>query len=58
MVERKQRTTAGDKTICLPIAEDIDYEELVQDTVAFRAYLDQQIEQHPEVFPSGIEEGY
>jgi hypothetical protein len=58
MAERKQRTTAGDKTICLPIAEGIDYEELVKDTPRFRAYLDKQIEQHPELFPAGIEEGY
>ena len=58
MRERKQRTTAGDKTICLPIGEGIDYEELVNNTAAFRAYLDQQIEQYPELFPKGIEEGY
>jgi hypothetical protein len=32
MVERKKRTTAGDKTICLPIADGIDYEQLVKDT--------------------------
>jgi hypothetical protein len=57
MRERKQRTTAGDKTICLPIGEGIDYEELVNNTAAFRVYLDQQIEQHPELFPKGIEEG-
>jgi hypothetical protein len=57
MAERKQRTTAGDKTICLPIAEGIDYEELVKDSPRFRAYLDQQIEQHPALFPTGIEEG-
>jgi len=58
MRERKQRTTAGDKTICLPIGEGIDYEELVNNTAAFRVYLDQQIEQHPELFPKGIEESY
>jgi hypothetical protein len=58
MAERKQRTTAGDKTISLPIAEGIDYEELVKDTPRFRAYLDKQIEQHPELFPAGLEEGY
>jgi hypothetical protein len=58
MVERKKRTTAGDKTICLPMAEGIDYEHLVKDTSAFRTYLDQQISKHPELFPKGIEQGY
>jgi hypothetical protein len=58
MVERKKRTTAGDKTICLSIADGIDYEQLVKDTPAFRVYLDQQIREHPELFPQGIEQGY
>lgn len=58
MAERKQRTTAGDKTICLPMTAGIDYEEFVKDTAAFRAYLDQQIESHPELFPAGIQDGY
>jgi hypothetical protein len=30
----------------------------VNDTKAFRAYLDKQIEAHPELFPKGIDEGY
>jgi hypothetical protein len=58
MAERKRRGIAGDKTICLPVSEDQQYEELVRDTAAFRAYLDQQIEQHRELFPEGIEAGY
>lgn len=58
MTERKKRTTAGDKIICLPILEDIDYEALVEDTQAFRVYLDKLIAIHPELFPVGIEEGY
>jgi hypothetical protein len=58
MSERKKRSTAGDKTICLPIAEGVDYEKLVKDTPAFRQYLDQQIAQHPELFPEQIKDGY
>jgi len=58
MTQRKQRTTAGDKTICLPISEEINYEEIIKDAPRFRAYLDQQIEQHRELFPEGIEDGY
>jgi cysteinyl-tRNA synthetase len=37
MNERKKRTTAGDKTICLPIPADVDYAQLVEDTDTFRA---------------------
>lgn len=58
MVERKARGIAGDKTICLPMDENTDYKALVKDTDAFRVYLDKQIQQHPELFPSGIEAGY
>jgi ribosomal protein S19 len=58
MKKRGKRTTAGDKTICQPIAEGQDYSVLVNDTKAFRAYLDKQIETHPELFPKGIEQGY
>ncbi|QZZ22187.1 hypothetical protein J5X98_07295 [Leptothermofonsia sichuanensis E412] len=57
MPDRKKRGTAGDKTICLPIAEGIDSEQLVTDTAGFRAYLDRQIAAHPELFPARIGEG-
>jgi hypothetical protein len=58
MKTRRHRTTAGDKTICLPIPETLDYEQFVSDTKAFRAYLDHEIAEHPELFPAGIEAGY
>lgn len=58
MAERRERGIAGDKTICLPIAEGIDYEQLVQDSAGFRTYLDTQIAEHPELFPARIGEGY
>lgn len=58
MAERRKRSVAGDKTICLPMGTDVDYEKLVEDTKAFRAYLDNLITVHPELFPAGIEEGY
>ena len=58
MTTRKKRGTAGDKTICLPIAETIDYRKLVDDRAAYRQYLDEQIKQHPELFPVAIEDGY
>lgn len=36
MAERKQRGLAGDKTICLPIADDIDYATLSDDRESYR----------------------
>jgi hypothetical protein len=56
--QRRKRGTAGDKTICLPIEDGLDYMALVDDSAAFRQYLDQQIRAHPELFPEGIEWGY
>lgn len=54
----RKRGTAGDKTICLPIADNLSYEALVEDREAFRQYLNDQIAAHPELFPEGIESGY
>jgi hypothetical protein len=51
-------TVPGDKTICVPIAEGVDYDNLVRDRKAFRHYLDQAIALHPELFPAEIEQGY
>ena len=58
MAERKKRTVAGDKTICLPMEAEINYEEWIEDTKAVRTYLDQLIASHPELFPAEIDEGY
>jgi hypothetical protein len=58
MTERKQRGKAGDKSICLPIEEGVDYSKLVEDREAYRAYLNRAIARHPELFPEGIEQGY
>ena len=58
MKERKKRTTAGDKTICLPISDNVEYENLVKDTPVYHAYLDEQIDKHPELFPVEIAQGY
>ncbi len=56
--QRQKRGTAGDKTICLPLADDLDYATLVEDREASRQCLDEQIAAHPELFPEGIEVGY
>jgi hypothetical protein len=53
MAHRKQRGIAGDKTICLPIADDIDYAKVVAERESYRAYLNGQIAQHPQLFSTG-----
>jgi hypothetical protein len=58
MKECQARTTSGDKTICLPMPLEVDYQTFVEDAVEYRAYLDKMIEEHPELFPAEINEGY
>jgi len=45
------------KRICIPIERE-EYERILLDKDLFRAYLDTQIVQHPELFPSTISQGY
>src|SRR5216683_2145947 len=45
------------RRIVIPIGQE-EYECLMGDTNAFRVYLDQLIEQHPELFPAEIKHGY
>jgi hypothetical protein len=54
----RKRTTAGDKTICLPLPEGLVYEAWIEDSVGYRQYLDEQIAAHPELFPPEITAGY
>jgi hypothetical protein len=54
----QQRTTAGDKTICLPLPEGIDYAAWIEDSEGYRHYLNQQIAAHAELFPAEISAGY
>lgn len=58
MKERQARTTSGDKTICLPMPLEMDYQTFVEDTVSYRIYLDKLIGERPELFPAEINEGY
>lgn len=58
MSPKKARGIAGDKTICLPIEEGIEYENLVKNQQEYRNYLNQMIKKHPEIFPEEIEKGY
>ena len=49
--------SSGRKTICLPITSEL-YSAIVEDLEAFRQYLDEEIAQHPELFPVAIAGGY
>ena len=51
MEKRRPRGKAGDKTICLPIDEGIDYESLVENEKEYRRYLEKKMEKYPELFP-------
>ena len=44
-------------TICLPISKDV-YQDLVNDTRRFRAWLDQAFHDAPELFPDDFAQGY
>ena len=43
--------------LCIPI-DRVEYDRILGDPVAFRAYLDKQITAHPELFPAAIQQGY
>jgi hypothetical protein len=58
MSPKKARGIAGDKSICLPIEEDIEYEKLVKDPQEYRNYLNKMVDKYPEIFPEEIEKGY
>ena len=49
--------TSQDKRIVLPIAME-HYLEIIDDAKGFRAWVDNIISQHPELFPAGIAQGY
>jgi hypothetical protein len=54
----RERTTAGDKTICLPLPEGGDDEVWIEARAGDRADLDEQIAHHPELFPPEMSPGY
>lgn len=56
--ESKKLRSKGEKTICLPIVDESFYMEIVEDTVKFRAYIDEILPEYREIFPEEIEKGY
>ena len=55
--DRSTEPTRRSKTICISCSQE-QYEQIVDDPVLFRAFLDQQIEATPELFPPEIRRGY
>ena len=51
-------STAGHKTICVPVVSEADYQTLIRNGQKFRTFLDQHIADHPELFPVEIANGY
>ncbi len=51
-------STAGRKTICIPVTSETAYRNLIRNGRTFRSFLDQRIADHPELFPAGIANGY
>ena len=54
---RSTEPARGPRTICLPCSQE-QYERIVDDPARFRQFLDQQIEDMPELFPPEIRRGY
>ncbi|MGH2413317.1 MAG: hypothetical protein ACRDEA_06435 [Microcystaceae cyanobacterium] len=48
----------GDKSICLPIASEAKYRDIIFNAEVFRQFLNQTWMTHPEIFPPQIEAGY
>ena len=46
------------KNICLGFASEAQYQELVDDPMLFRDFLDTAYQQHPELFPADWERGF
>lgn len=51
------RSSRGQRTICLPIAEET-YWQIVDDPTAFRGTLDDCFRRSPELFPANFAQGY
>lgn len=51
-------SSAGHKTICVPVPSESDYRKVICNGRMFRSFLDQRIAAHPELFPAGIAKGY
>ncbi len=51
-------STRGDKSICLPVADEAQYQQIIADNQAFRAYILEVWANHPEILPPEFEKGF
>ena len=56
--ERMRVSTRGDKSICLPVANEAQYKQIIADNNAFRAYILEVWANNPEILPPAIEKGF
>jgi hypothetical protein len=54
----KAPPTRGSKHICVPFASEAQYQECMTDVAKYRQHLAQSLEQHPELFPQAMGQGY
>ena len=47
----------GDKSICLPVENEKQYRDIIFDAEAFRQYVLDKWQKHPELFPDSLEQG-
>ena len=55
--KEKQEIKKCSKRICLPIEQE-EYNAIVEDAKLFRGFIDQSVNQYPELFPKDIQFGY
>jgi hypothetical protein len=48
----------GNKSICLPFASEALYREYVDHPAQYRQYLSDMLNQHPELFPHDMDQGF
>ena len=56
--ETQQQSSAPRHHICLPFESEDHYRQCIDDTKAFRLFLDHQSQIHPELFPASFADGY
>jgi hypothetical protein len=54
----KRAPSRGTKHICVPFASEAHYQECVDDGAKYRQHLRTTYEQHPELFPQALAQGY
>jgi hypothetical protein len=54
----KRPPSRGHKHICVPFASEAHYQDCVADVAKYRQYLTTMFQQHPELFPQALDNGY